>query len=52
MGECMIRVKNLIKIFKSKKKDKCIALDNVSFTLEDKGFVFIIGKSGSGKTTL
>ena len=48
----MIRVKNLIKIFKSKKKDKCIALDNVSFTLEDKGFVFIIGKSGSGKTTL
>lgn len=52
MGECMIRVKNLIKIFESKKKDKCIALDNVSFTLEDKGFVFIIGKSGSGKTTL
>ena len=52
MGECMIRVKNLIKIFKSKKKDKCIALDNVSFTLEDKGFVFIIGKSGSGNTTL
>ena len=48
----MIKVNNLVKIFKSKKKEKCVALNNVSFTLEDKGFVFIIGKSGSGKTTL
>lgn len=48
----MIKVSNLTKVYKSKKKDKCVALDNVSFTLDDKGFVFIIGKSGSGKTTL
>lgn len=48
----MIKVENLTKIYKSRKKEKCVALDNVSFTLEDSGFVFIIGKSGSGKTTL
>ena len=48
----MIQVKNITKIFNSKKKDKCVALDNVSFTLPDSGFVFINGKSGSGKTTL
>ena len=48
----MIKVTNLTKIYKSKKKDHCVALDNVSFSVPDKGFVFIIGKSGSGKTTL
>ena len=48
----MIKVDGLTKIYKSKKKDKCVALDNVSFSLGDKGFVFIVGKSGSGKTTL
>lgn len=48
----MIKVENLTKIYKSEKKDKCVALDSVTFKLEDKGFVFVIGKSGSGKTTL
>lgn len=48
----MIKVENLTKVYKSKKKDKCVALNNVSFTLDEQGFVFIIGKSGSGKTTL
>ena len=48
----MIQVKNLTKIFKSKNKEKCIALNDVSFTLGDNGFIFIVGKSGSGKTTL
>ena len=48
----MIEVKNLTKIYKSKNKVECVALDNVSFTLEDKGLVFIVGKSGSGKSTL
>lgn len=48
----MIRVNGLTKVYKSIKKDKCVALNNVSFTLDDNGFVFIIGKSGSGKTTL
>ena len=48
----MIQVSNLTKVYKSKNKNKCVALDNISFTLPEKGLVFIIGKSGSGKSTL
>ncbi len=48
----MIQVKELTKIYKSRRGGKCVALDHISFTLPDKGFVFVIGKSGSGKTTL
>lgn len=48
----MIEVKELTKIYKSRKSGECVALDHISFTLPDKGFFFIIGKSGSGKTTL
>ena len=48
----MIKVQNLTKVYKSKKRSDCKALDNVSFDLPDKGLIFIIGKSGSGKSTL
>ena len=48
----MIKICNLTKIYNSKNKDKCVAVDDISLTIESKGFVFIIGKSGSGKTTL
>ena len=48
----MIRIENLTKIYKSKKRNIVKALDNISFTLPDKGLVFVIGKSGSGKSTL
>ncbi len=48
----MIEVKDLTKIYKSRKGGACTALDGISFTLPDRGFVFIVGKSGSGKTTL
>jgi putative ABC transport system ATP-binding protein len=51
-GDFMIKVSNLTKIYKSKNKDKCVAIDNISFDLPEKGLVFIIGKSGSGKSTL
>ena len=47
----MIEVKNLTKSFK-RGKIKTTALNNVSFNLGNKGFVFILGKSGSGKSTL
>ena len=47
----MIRVNNLTKIYETKQKS-LKALDDVSFVLPDKGFVFIVGKSGSGKSTL
>ena len=48
----MITTSNLTKVYKSKKEDSCVAINDISFTLPDKGMVFIIGKSGSGKTTL
>lgn len=47
----MIAVKNLSKIYKSKKQ-QTVALDGVSLNLPDSGMVFILGKSGCGKTTL
>lgn len=48
----MIEIKNLTKIYKSKKKSNHKALDNISLTLPNNGLVFVIGKSGSGKSTL
>lgn len=47
----MIEVSNLTKIY-GKGKNAVHALRGVSFTLPDKGLVFIVGKSGSGKSTL
>ena len=48
----MIQIKNLTKIYKSKNKEKCYAINDISLNLDDTGFIYIIGKSGSGKTTL
>ena len=48
----MIQISNLTKIYKSKKKNNCKALDNVTLTLPNSGLVFVLGKSGSGKSTL
>jgi len=48
----MIKVENLSKVYKSSTKTKCLALNDISFTLGDKGMVFVCGKSGSGKSTL
>ena len=48
----MIIVKNLTKVYKSKKGKSCVALNNVSFSLPSKGLVFVVGKSGSGKSTM
>ena len=52
LGKFMIIVKNLTKVYKSKKTKSCVALDNVSFSLPSKGLVFVVGKSGSGKSTM
>ena len=51
MAKKMIKVENLTKIYR-KGKRKVVAINNISFTLDNKGFVFIVGKSGSGKSTL
>lgn len=48
----MIKIDNLTKIYKINRKKHCVALNDVSFVLPDKGLIFIIGKSGSGKSTL
>ena len=48
----MISISNLTKIYKSKKRKQCKALDNINLTLPDSGLVFVLGKSGSGKSTL
>ena len=48
----MIKIKNLTKIYKSKKRDSCKALKNITMNLPNCGLVFILGKSGSGKSTL
>ncbi len=47
----MIEISNLTKIYE-RNKNNVIALNNVSFSLPDKGFVFVVGKSGCGKSTL
>ncbi|MBQ9124519.1 MAG: ABC transporter ATP-binding protein [Acholeplasmatales bacterium] len=48
----MISIKNLTKVYKSKGKDKSVALNDISFDLPSTGLVFVLGKSGSGKSTL
>ena len=48
----MIKITSLNKVYKSKKRKRCFALNDVNLTLPDAGLVFVLGKSGSGKSTL
>ncbi len=48
----MIKITSLNKTYKSRKRRKCHALNDISLTLPDSGLVFVLGKSGSGKSTL
>lgn len=47
----MLKIENITKVFKDGKTD-IVAVDNVSFTLDDGTFAAIVGPSGSGKSTL
>ena len=49
----MICLKNISKIYERKSaNENVVALNDVSITLPDNGFISILGASGSGKTTL
>ncbi|GAI31924.1 unnamed protein product [marine sediment metagenome] len=49
----MLFIQNISKIYPSHSNGKpTVALDNVSFKIDGKEFVSIVGKSGAGKTTL
>ena len=47
----MFKIRNLLKIYSTERKKKII-LNNINFTLPNKGMYFIYGKSGCGKSTL
>lgn len=48
----MLEIKNLTKIYKTKKGKDVLALDNISLKFPETGMIFLLGKSGSGKSTL
>jgi cell division transport system ATP-binding protein len=49
----MISVQNITKIYPSRvNREPTVALNDVSFDIEDKEFLSLVGKSGAGKTTL
>jgi ABC-type Fe3+/spermidine/putrescine transport system ATPase subunit len=48
MGQ--LEIKNLRKVFDTPSGEE-VAVDGVSFTVEDDNFVTLVGPSGCGKTT-
>ena len=47
----ILKVENLSKVY-GKNDSKVVALDSISFEIEERQFIAIIGPSGSGKSTL
>jgi len=48
----MLELKKVNKIYKQKKGETIVALNDVSIKFQNKGMIFVLGKSGSGKSTL
>lgn len=47
----ILKIENLSKIY-GEGESKTIAIDNISFEVQEGEFIAIIGSSGSGKSTL
>lgn len=52
VGGYMLRLKNIKKIYHSKKGPDTTALQDINLYFPSKGMIFILGKSGCGKSTL
>ena len=51
MGQTVIQAKNVTKVYQSA-NSKVVAIDQISFQVQESEFVVILGPSGAGKTTL
>lgn len=51
MGQAVIQAKNVTKVYQSA-NSKVVAIDQISFQVQESEFVVILGPSGAGKTTL
>ena len=47
----LAEIKNVSKTYESE-GNKILALDNITFSVEDNDFICIVGPSGCGKSTL
>ena len=47
-----IKIENIFYTYNKKASNSTLALDDVSFAIEDNDFVAIVGETGSGKSTL